>query len=314
MKVMHGVKKIKKYPNPVVALGVFDGVHLGHKEILRSVVKKARSLQGTSIVVTFWPHPQKEEALYSLEHRLKLIKELRVDVCVIMHFNKKFSRIPAESFIENILIKKLGASHIYIGKNFRFGRGAKGDFSLLQNACAANHFKVRVFDVVKANGKAVSSTTIRGLIRKGDLKGAQRLLSRPVSILGTVIKGVSLGKKIGIPTANIDPHHEVIPPEGVYAVKVILRNKKLSGACYIGPKSGFLFQGPRASFGFAWDSPRPPEPKSISYIEVHIFNFRRNIYGENLEIQFIKKIRNPRRFSSLSALVTQVKRDISNLR
>jgi len=292
MKVIYGVKNIRKFPKPVVAIGVFDGVHRGHRKILKSVVRKARRIQGTSTVLTFWPHPQKEESLYSFKHRLRLISELGIDVCVILRFNKSLARTSAHDFIRNILFKKLGVSYIFVGSNFKFGKSAQGNVLALRKACQEYHFKVRVFPVTRLNGLPVSSTLIRTLIKKGDLATAQRLLSRPVSILGTVIKGISFGKKLGIPTANIDPHHEVIPPNGVYAVRLNLRNKNFKGACYIGPKPAFL------------------RKQAEENIEVHIQKFNKNIYGETLEIQFIRKIRSPRNFSSPKALAAQIRKDI----
>jgi len=291
MKVIFGLNKIKKFKRPVVALGVFDGVHLGHREILKAAVKKARSIKGTSAVLTFWPHPQKEESLYSLEHRLRLIGELGIDVCIVINFNQKFAGISAENFIKNILIRKVGADYIYIGKNFKFGKNAKGDFKLLRKLSPIYNFKLKVFEVIRINNQTISSTYIRKLIKKGNLQAAQRLLMRPVSVLGTVIKGASLATKLGFPTANINPHHEVLPSSGVYAVKIIFNHQKLNGVCNIGTKPTFRTQGEK-------------------HIEVYIFNFRQNIYGRYLEIQFVKKIRDEKKFASSPSLVKQIKKDI----
>ena len=215
MKIIYGVNRIKKFKKPVVALGVFDGVHRGHRVILRSAVDKARRIKGTSIALTFWPHPQKQGSLYSLEHRLNLINELGIDVCIIVRFSKTFSKISAENFVKNILVKNIRASYIYIGENFRFGKGAKGNTALLGELAKQYNYKIKVFKVVKINNKAISSTYIRNLIRRGKIIEASKLLLRPVSILGTVIRGTSFAKGLGFPTANIDPHHEVIPPDGV---------------------------------------------------------------------------------------------------
>lgn len=292
MRVIHGIKALKKFRKPVVALGVFDGLHKGHRAILRYVVKTARRINGTSMAVTFWPHPQKEGVIYSLEHRLRLFSQLGIEACIIIGFNKKFSEISARDFINDILLKKIGVYYICVGKNFRFGRRAEGDFRLLNSLSKACGFRLKIFDVIKKNRQAVSSTYIRNLIRKGELKTAQRLLLRPVSVLGSVIKGSSLGRKLGFPTANINPHHEIMPPSGVYAVRVILNNKALEGICYIGTKPTLKPQCPR------------------QHIEVHIFNFNKNIYGKYLEIQFIKKIRKEKKFSSISALAKQVKKDV----
>jgi len=303
MKVLYGINQIKKYPRPVVALGVFDGVHLGHRNILEAAKRKAHSIKGTSVVITFWPHPQKQESLYSIEHRLRLIAELGIDVCIVINFNRKFASLSAENFIKNILFNKIRANYIYVGRNFRFGKGAEGNSKTLEKLSKKYNFKLKVFNVIKINSKPISSTYIRNLIKQGELRLAQKLLTRPVSVLGTVIKGSSLGKRLGFPTANIDPHHEVIPPSGVYAVKVIFQEKKIYGACYIGPKPTIQSQNVRRSQG-----------RKFKNIEVYIFNFNKNIYGKYLEIQFIKRIREERWFSSIPALVKQIKKDIKTLK
>ncbi len=295
MKIIYGINKIMKLKKPVVALGVFDGVHLGHQMILKAAVSKARRIKGTSMVVTFWPDPHREESIYSLEHRLRLIGSMDIDVCVVIKFNQKFSRILAEDFIKDILVKKIGADYIYVGRNFRFGREGKGDFKSLTDLSSFYRFKVKIFDIIKINHQPISSTYIRRLISDGELNAAGRLLSRPVSILGTVIKGVSLATRLGFPTANINPHHEVLPPAGIYAVSVIIDSKKLKGVCYIGTRPTFKKQ------------------RQIR-VEAHIFNFKKSIYGKYLEIQFIKKIRNDRKFSSPQSLVQRVKKDIAEAR
>lgn len=302
MKVIYGLNRIKKFKKPVVALGVFDGVHRGHTHILRSALRTAKRIKGTSIALTFNPHPQKEDSLYSLEHRLRLIDKLGIDICIVINFNRTFSRILAEDFIKDILVTKINARYICVGKNFRFGKGAKGDLRLLYKLSDIYNFKLKIFDVIKINHRPISSTYIRRLITKGYLEAAKRLLSRPVSILGTVIKGASLAKRLGFPTANINPHHEVLPPSGVYAAKVVLNNKKLDGICYIGTKPTFSRQS-----GIPQNAGEDEESKRI---EAYIFNFNKNIYGRYLEIQFIKKIRGEQRFESHQALVEQVQKDI----
>jgi len=290
MKVIYGVNKIRKFRKPVVALGVFDGVHRGHINILKGAVKKAGSIKGTSMVLTFWPHPQKEESLYSLEHRLRLISELGIDVCIVINFNQKFAKISAIDFIKNILFKKIHAHYIYVGKNFRFGKNAEGDFKTLVGLSKIYNFKIKVFGVIKIRNRPISSTYIRTLIKKGRLVLARKLLTRPVSILGTVIRGVSLARKLGFPTANINPHHEVIPPHGVYAVRIIFNGRKFNGICYIGCRPTFLSKSEN--------------------VEVYIFNFNKNIYGKYLEIQFLREIREEKRFASASSLIEQIKKDI----
>ncbi|MFH1640441.1 MAG: bifunctional riboflavin kinase/FAD synthetase [Candidatus Omnitrophota bacterium] len=294
MEVIYGINKIRKIRKPVVALGVFDGVHLGHRRILKAVVNKARRINGTSVVVTFWPDPHREESLYSLEHRLRLIGDTGLKICIVIKFNKTFSRISAGDFIKKIMVNKLAAQYIYVGRNFRFGRQAKGDFNILERFSHIHNFKLRLFDMVKVEGRTISSTYIRTLITKGKLSAAGKLLSRPVSVLGTVTKGISLAKKLGFPTANIDPHHEVLPPAGIYAVKILFNNRRLQGVCFIGPKT------------------TTPGHKKNFIVEVHIFGFNKNIYGQDIEVEFFHKIRNARKFHSQEALVRQVNRDIAS--
>lgn len=275
-----------------MALGVFDGLHHGHRNILEGTVRIARRILGTSIVLTFFPHPQGKESLYSLEHRLRLIGELGVDVCIVAKFSRNFAKIKPDDFIIKILVKKIGASFICIGKNFHFGNKAGGDYRLLRGYAKRHDFKLKVFNVVKSNGLSISSTVIRKLIKSSKIKKAQALLGRRVSILGTVIKGTKLGRLLGFPTANINPHHEVIPAAGIYAVKIVFCAKAYNGICYIGSRPT-IYSG----------------NKSI-HVEVHIFNFHKNIYGKTMEIQFVKMIRGDKKFASIRDLTLQIKKDI----
>jgi len=298
MKIISGLKQLRKFKNPVVALGVFDGVHLGHRKILDAAVTKARSIGGVSIVLTFWPHPQKEESLYSLEHRLRLISRLGLDICIVVNFNKRFAGVMAEDFIKNVLFKKISARYIYVGKNFRFGKGAEGNLKTLEKLSKDYNFQLKAFEVARINDLPISSTFIRSLIKKGKLSAAGKLLGRPVSILGTVIRGNSLAGRWGFPTANINPHHEVIPPAGIYAAKIIYGKKKFNGACYIGT---------RPTLAHKRGKTKRPQPV---HIEAHIFNFNRNIYGKYLEIQFVKRIRKDKKFASSDLLIKQIKKDL----
>ena len=291
MKIIYGVNNIGKIRKPVVALGVFDGVHRGHRRILKAAAHKAQAIAGTSVVLTFWPHPQKQASLYSLEHRLRLIAELGIDICIVINFTRRFAGIPAEDFIKNILAEKIGAKYVYVGKDFRFGRKAQGDFNLLQKIGEDYGFQARGINIIKVKGRPISSTLIRKLIRRGDIRQAEKLLSRRVSILGTVIRGTAVGRILGFPTANINPHHEVIPAAGIYAARIIFNGDRLKGACYIGNRPTLELKNKKA------------------HIEAHIFNFKKNIYGKYLEIQFIKRIRPDRKFSSLKLLAGQIQKD-----
>lgn len=275
-----------------MALGVFDGVHRAHRHILREAVLEAKRVRGTAMAVTFWPHPQKKESLYSLEHRLNLVKELGITVAVVIKFTKSFSRLSDKEFVKNILIKKIGVYELYVGSNFKFGRGASGDVKLLRNLSRLYNFRVKAFEVMKKNHRPVSSTYIRQLIVRGDLLSASALLERPVTAMGTVVQGDCLGRKLGFPTANINPHHEILPPSGIYAVRIKLDKRIYGGACYIGRKPTFKRSGDKS-------------------VEAYIFDFHKNIYGKIIEIQFIRKIREDRKFNSSQSLIGQIKKDIS---
>jgi riboflavin kinase/FMN adenylyltransferase len=297
MKVLYGLKQAKKYKKPVVAIGVFDGVHRGHRIILTQAVRTAKEVGGRSMVLTFWPHPQGQSSLYSLKHRLKIFAALGIDVCVVLRFTKGLFRLSGEDFVRRVLSRKLNACYIYVGNNFRFGRNAAGNTGLLKRLARIYGYKLKVFKVVRLKDQAISSSNIRRLISNGDLCRAQRLLGNRVSILGEVVKGSSLGRKLGFPTANIRPQHEVIPPNGIYAVEIISGNKKFKGVCYIGTRPTFSKDYDRSNDG-------------KSHIEVHILGFKRSIYGRELEIRFLQKIRQERKFSSREELTKNIKKDI----
>ncbi|KPK39863.1 MAG: hypothetical protein AMJ78_07815 [Omnitrophica WOR_2 bacterium SM23_29] len=297
MKVIYGLENFKELPKKiVVAIGIFDGVHLGHKSIIESAIKRAKTLKGKSAVITFKPHPLKVlqpnkpiPLLMSTTHRIRLIDRLGVDLCLVLKFNKRLSNLSPRHFINKILIDKFKASEICVGSDFIFGKNGSGNVNLLKKFGRRYGFKVSVIPMVRIGGRTVSSTLIRNLVMKGRFKEASRMLGRPVTIFGTVVKGAHRGKILGYPTANIDPHHEAIPPSGVYAVRVRLKKKRYGGA---------LFIGKRRTFG-----------ESEPVIEAHIFSFSSLIYGEHIEVEFVKKLREAKKFPSHQELVEQIKKD-----
>ena len=298
MKVIRGVKNIRRrFKKPVVTIGVFDGVHLGHKEVISGLVKRARCIKGTSVVVTFDPHPAKIlypkktlPLLMSPEHRIKLIEELGGDALILLKFTRSFSKLSAENFVKCILVKKIGAREILLGKDFVFGRNKLGKRSFLKMAGEKSGFKVIEIPMARHSGALISSSRIRRLITEGKIDLASKLLDRPVSILGTVKKGVKRGGLLGYPTANIDPHHEAIPPSGVYAVLARYKGKTYGGILNIGNRPTFY---------------KYSEPT----IEVHMFNFKESIYDEDLQIEFVKKVRDEKRFPGKDALIDRIRLD-----
>ncbi|PIW68732.1 MAG: hypothetical protein COW10_00945, partial [Candidatus Omnitrophica bacterium CG12_big_fil_rev_8_21_14_0_65_42_8] len=263
------------YPS-IVTIGIFDGVHKGHQAILKKVIRRAKIARLKSVVITFNPHPVKVLSpgakiplLMSLGHRIRLIKKMGVDECLVMRFTKGFSRLSPEDFIKNVLVDKFNLKALVTGGNFLFGFEEKGGVALLRKLSRAYDFKFYSVPPLKMDGNFISSTRIRRLIEEGDLKSASKMLGRPVTILGTVVKGRRFGRKIGFPTANINPHHESIPPGGVYGVDAVLGEKKYSGILNISGRK---------------------------IIEVHIFNFKKDIYGKDIEIIFRQKIRDEKKF------------------
>lgn len=302
---MLSVKKIYslyKIRNATVSIGIFDSVHRGHQKIIKKLVREAAREKKKSLVITFHPHPRKIlnprariPFITSLEHRLRLIEKLGVDFFLIIKFTKALSQMLPDDFIDGILVRALNVRALIVGDNFLFGRKEKGNLALLRKASKDHGFKLFAVKPVKIKNKIVSSTRLRHAIEKGDLKNASLMLGRPVTVLGTVVKGRKVGRKLGFPTANIDPHHEAIPPGGVYAVDVRLENKTYSAVLNIGR---------RPTFGVNIDPT----------IELHVLNFKQDIYKKDVEIIFKKKIRNERRFSSVKSLQKQIKIDIQRAR
>lgn len=280
----------------VLAIGIFDGVHIGHRRIISAAIREAKKRRAESVVVTFDPHPLKVlkphisvPSIMSASHRLRLICALGADRCCVLKFDKKFSRLTPRDFAGKVLAGKFKASKVFIGTNFVFGKGNAGNANSLIKLGVEFGFEAKVVPMVKAGGEVVSSTAIRRYIISGKLNAAARMLGRPVSVYGTVVSGKKRGRLLGYPTANIDPHHEAIPPTGVYAVWVRRGRRRYGGALFIGKPSTF----------------RETEP----VIEVHIFDFHEFIYHEDIEVEFVRRLRGVRKFHDHEALIGQIKRD-----
>jgi len=299
MKVIYGIGKVKKvFKNAVLAIGVFDGLHIGHQKLIKAAVKRAKSLKGPAIVMTFSPHPV--QVLYpdnylpfiiSLPHRLKLIKRLDVMACIVVRFTKRFSQLAAQEFIKRYLIDHINPVEVFVGDDFRFGQNRSGTIEYFKEVGRRYGFKVNGISAVKEGRKKIGSSRIRRLIMEGKISLAKRFLGRNVSIMGKVVKGDGRGKKLSFPTANIHHKNAVIPPVGVYAVYAVIDNKCFKGMANIGR--------------------RPSFKKKINRInvEVHIFNFKRTLYSKEIIIEFVKKIRNERMFTSKEKFIAQLKRD-----
>ena len=291
---------------PILTIGFFDGVHLGHQKVLGRIIRWAKEKGGESVVITFDRHPKSfltnrpQSSITSLEHRLVLLERLGVDLTVVLEFNHKIAEMSTEDFVSQIISGWLGAKGMVLGFDCSFGKGRKGDVNLIRKLGEKYGFDVRSCLPVKIEGEVVSSTVIRQLIVSGDLMKAERMLGRPVSVLGTVVRCIGRGSELGYPTANLDLHHEVKPPDGVYATKVKLHNNEYYALTNIGYRPTF-------------EGREDVTDSDGSYIEAHILDFNRNIYGEVLEVQFLAKLRDEKKFESAEALKAQIKNDTMEL-
>jgi len=300
MKVLRGLHDLHLAPkSSVVTIGVFDGVHVGHAKVIRKTVRRGSALGLKSVVITFEPHPAKVlrrssdvPSLISLDHRMRLIEMIAPDYLVVLNFTRSLAELSPEAFAKDILVSHAGAKEVYVGDNFYFGRGAGAGAAVLKRLGGTLGFKVTVVRAIKIGGKRISSSIIRKLITSGRLREAKKFLARPVSVLGTVVSGANLARELGYPTANLNPHHEVIPPSGVYAVLVRHEKRFFKGVLNIGVRPTFY-------------APRDREPA----IEVHIFGFRERIYGHDLEVFFLKKLRRERKFRTREGLIRQIGQD-----
>ncbi len=300
MQIIKGLDAFRNsYPNVVLTIGNYDGVHLGHQKILSNVIKKAEEIQGTSMVMTFEPHPIKVLAperniklLTTSEERARLVEAMGIDVLLLVRFSREFAGMHPDDFIREILAEKLQVREIIVGANYAFGKNKKGTIELLRTRGREFGFHVKAVPDVKVHGNIVSSSSIRSLLLKGAVHEVSSYLGRAYSIEGTVIKGKGRGRSIlNVPTANITTPVEIAPKEGVYAVRVGYK-----GAIY----DAVANIGKNPTFGDA----------EVSY-EVHLLDFSGTLLGKTLRIYFIDRIRNERTFPDVASLEKQIRDDIA---
>ncbi len=303
MSVITDLNELEKpLKNPVLTIGNFDGVHIGHLALFDRVKKIAGDIQGQSVVMTFEPHPIKvvkpgngPPLITPVEQKLKLIAEAGIDVILCLPFNKEFAAISANDFVQELLVKKIGVKEIVVGYDYSFGAGRQGDIEFLRKMGEVQDFKVHVVEPIHLNSTLVSSTSIRNLVKEGNLSEAKRLLGRDYQITGIVKTGMGRGSKIlGFPTANLTPVDELIPKKGVYAVKAYIYDKEYNGVCNIGVNP--TFGGTALS------------------IETHVLDFSGDIVGEKFIIKFISRLREEKTFKSKDELAEQIKMDVIRAR
>jgi riboflavin kinase/FMN adenylyltransferase len=303
METFRSISELSKLPGPLfLAIGVFDGVHLGHQAVISTSAEHARAVNGTPVVVTFDPHPEKilrpeaaPHLLTATPHKIALIRDLGVRHLLIIAFDKKFAATEPEDFVQQLVNDSKPLREICVGHEWSFGKNRRGNLELLKKLGAQFDFDVVGIPPVTVNGEVVSSTTIRQAVEAGDLKKAAEMLGREYTILGTVVRGDDLGKKIGFPTANLSAHNEQFPPNGVYFAEA-----KLDRAVY----PGVVNLGCRPTVS----------SKTERVLEIHLLDFNRDIYGKDVQVRFIRYLRPEKKFENLEALARQIEADVKQAR
>jgi len=297
MKIYSNVNLNNKHRNGVIAIGNFDGLHLGHLKVIKEAKVKAKKLNLPFGVMTFEPIPVmffnkklKNHRINSLEQKKNLLKKLKLDFLIVIKFNKYFSSLTAEDFIKKIIYKKIKCKYLYVSRNFKFGHKRRGNIKTLKKFEKLFDYKRVITKPYKKNNKIISSTIIRKKIRAGKIEEINKLLNRVWSVEGKVIKGQKRGRKIGFPTCNLKLDNYVIPRLGVYTVKVSNKNFNKNGIANIGYRPTFKGQS--------------------LLLETNIFGFRKNLYNKVINVSFEKFIRPEKKFKNLEYLKKQIKLDI----
>jgi riboflavin kinase/FMN adenylyltransferase len=303
MEILHSISDLASLPGPLfLAIGVFDGVHRGHQAVISTSASHANAENGTAVVVTFDPHPMKvlrpERAphlLTATQHKIALIRGLGVRHLLIIKFDQEFAATEPEDFVHHLVLNSKPLREICVGHEWSFGNNRRGNLDLLKKLGAGNGFNVVGIPPVTVNDRVVSSTAIRKAVQAGDFPKAAEMLGRDYTILGTVVGGDNLGKKIGFPTANLSAHSEQFPPDGVYFAEAALDGTIYPGVVNLGVR------------------PTVTE-KTDRILEIHLFDFDRDIYGKDLEVRFVRFLRPELKFENIETLVRQITIDVQQAR
>ncbi len=299
MKIYTDTANIIKDSNTVVTIGTFDGVHLGHQKILAETAAKSAYYGGRNFLITFDPHPRsvvseeyKMKLLTTTEEKLKLLERFGIENVYVINFTKEFAELSSEEFVKQIICEKIGAKHLVIGYDHKFGKDRKGNEQLLKELGESYGFDVSSVPPVEMDGEIISSTLIRRNLLAGKVQKANKMLGREYSLEGVVVKGSMRGRELGFPTANIqvDSEEKLIPSNGVYIVKVKVKEKI---------KFGLLNIGFRPTFG---------EGEEL-FVEVHIFDFQEDIYDSKIRVEFLDYLRPEIKFKNKFELIEQIEKD-----
>ncbi len=299
MKIIKDLQEIKRDQNSVITLGTFDGLHLGHQQIVDTVVQKSRRSAGRSFLITFDPHPRKiipgrndVKILSTLDEKVVILEQLGMENLFVVNFTIDFSKQSPEEFVEKYLVKGIGLSEVVIGYDHHFGKERDGNFELLQKLGNKYNFSVTLIPEYSVNGETVSSTKIRNALLTGDVLKAGKMLGRNYSFKGIIVHGDGRGRKLGFPTANlsVDNEDKLIPAKGIYAAECIVENEKHFGLLSLGRRPTFHKDGEIIP-------------------EFYIFDFDKDIYDEVMQVNMVEKIRDEEKFSSVDELIIRMKKD-----
>ncbi len=298
MEIIRDLDALPRHPYPVVALGNFDGVHLGHRAILKAAMDRARAAGGTAFVLTYDPLPAKllfperaPKLLLTTEDKLELLRISGIDGVIVLKFTLELSQLSPRDFVRDYLVAKIGAREVVLGHSHKFGHRRAGNAAVMVELGREFGFDTTVVGPVKIAAMEVSSTTIRDLIATGDMRAAAKLLGRYHFLHGPVTRGRARGRKIGFPTANLQSETECVPSDGVYATRVVLDHGHYASITNIGM--------------------RPTFEEQARSIEAHIFDFDRDIYGHRIKLELIEKIRGEKKFASADELAHQIQLDVA---
>jgi riboflavin kinase/FMN adenylyltransferase len=301
MEIIRHISRCASLPHPVVSLGNFDGVHIGHQAILRRLLQEAQARQGTALVLTFHPHPltvlrptQPLPLICNLREKLSAFAALQIDKVLLQHFTPAFAQLTPEEFVRRYLKDAIGAEKVVVGHNVSFGRHRAGNAEVLQQLGKSCGFEVDIVGPVTTGGQEVSSTAVRTLLTAGEMREVTRFLGRPYAASGRVVKGFQRGRTIGFPTANLRPRTDLLLPNGVYAVTVNMDGQKIPGVANVGMNP--TFNGNQRT------------------LEAHLFDFSGDLYGRRLTVSFVARLRGERKFPSVEELVKQIQEDATRAR
>jgi riboflavin kinase / FMN adenylyltransferase len=304
MQVLRSISELSQLPGPLfLAIGVFDGVHLGHQAVISTSARHAKDTQGTPVVVTFDPHPAKvlrpddaPHLLTATQHKIALIRDLGVAHLLVLHFDRQFAATAPEEFVRQLVTNSRPLHEICVGHEWSFGKGRAGNLALLKELGTTYDFNVIGVPAVTVNGQVVSSTAIRRAVADGNLIKATQMLGREYTIVGTVKVGEKLGRKLGFPTANLSAHSEQFPPNGVYVIEARLEDALYRGVANLGYR------------------PTVSAEKTDRLLELHLFGLNKDIYGAEVEVRFLRYLRPEQKFENVEALAAQIALDVAQAR